>query len=83
MTLRFRSPSLVAAALVAGTTLSLSASSAAAQGKGADPLAAEIETRMAAVMPKVVAWRRDIHEHPELSNQETRTAALVEWTRSP
>jgi amidohydrolase len=33
---------------------------------------------MAAVMPKVVAWRRDIHEHPELSNQETRTAALVE-----
>lgn len=26
---------------------------------------------------KVVAWRRDIHEHPELGNQETRTAALV------
>lgn len=28
-------------------------------------------------MPKVVSWRRDIHEHPELSGQETRTAALV------
>ncbi|WP_201985055.1 amidohydrolase [Hymenobacter rubidus] len=27
--------------------------------------------------PKVIAWRRDIHEHPELGNQETRTAALV------
>lgn len=27
--------------------------------------------------PKVLAWRRDIHEHPELGNQETRTAALV------
>ncbi|TGE09625.1 amidohydrolase [Hymenobacter fodinae] len=26
---------------------------------------------------QVVAWRRDIHEHPELGNQETRTAALV------
>ena len=26
---------------------------------------------------KVIAWRRDIHEHPELGNQETRTAALV------
>src|SRR5690554_7954782 len=26
---------------------------------------------------KVVAWRRDIHEHPELGNRETRTAALV------
>ena len=25
----------------------------------------------------VIAWRRDIHEHPELSNRETRTAALV------
>ena len=78
MTLRLRCPSLVAAALVAGATLSLSASPAAAQSKATDPLAAEIETRMTAVMPKVVAWRRDIHEHPELSNQETRTAALVE-----
>ena len=26
---------------------------------------------------KVIAWRRDLHEHPELGNQETRTAALV------
>jgi amidohydrolase len=26
---------------------------------------------------KVISWRRDIHEHPELSNREERTAALV------
>ena len=26
---------------------------------------------------KVIAWRRDIHENPELSYHETRTAALV------
>ena len=32
---------------------------------------------MTAVMPKVVGWRRDIHEHPELSGDEVRTAALV------
>jgi amidohydrolase len=29
------------------------------------------------VAPKVVTWRRDIHAHPELSNREFRTAALV------
>lgn len=26
---------------------------------------------------KCIAWRRDIHEHPELGNRETRTAKLV------
>ncbi|SNC76405.1 carboxypeptidase Ss1. Metallo peptidase. MEROPS family M20D [Hymenobacter gelipurpurascens] len=26
---------------------------------------------------QVVAWRRDIHEHPELGNMETRTAGIV------
>jgi amidohydrolase len=29
------------------------------------------------IMPRVIEWRRDIHEHPELGNFETRTAALV------
>jgi len=38
------------------------------------PLMAE---RAKAVEQKVIAWRRDIHEHPELGNQEKRTAALV------
>ncbi|MFS8638308.1 MAG: amidohydrolase, partial [Gemmatimonadota bacterium] len=28
-------------------------------------------------MDKVVAWRRDIHQHPELSNREFRTSKLV------
>ena len=27
--------------------------------------------------PKVVSWRRDIHEHPELGNREIRTAELI------
>ncbi|MCW3093596.1 MAG: N-acyl-L-amino acid amidohydrolase [Ferruginibacter sp.] len=26
---------------------------------------------------KVIAWRRDLHEHPELGNQETRTASII------
>lgn len=36
-----------------------------------------IEQQIPAVTPKMVAWRRDIHEHPELSGQEVRTAELV------
>ena len=40
-------------------------------------LDAEIDRRAALVQGKVVAWRRDIHAHPELSNRETRTADLV------
>lgn len=40
-------------------------------------LSAETVARIAALEPKVVAWRRDIHEHPELGNREVRTAKLV------
>ncbi len=40
-------------------------------------LHAEINAAAAAAEPAVVAWRRDIHEHPELGNREHRTAALV------
>jgi amidohydrolase len=43
----------------------------------AQSLPQEIDARAAAILPKVVAWRRDIHQHPELSNRETRTAKLV------
>ncbi|HEY5061679.1 MAG TPA: hypothetical protein VII52_09100 [Gemmatimonadaceae bacterium] len=35
----------------------------------------EIDRRTAAVLPSVVEWRRDIHQHPELSFQETRVGA--------
>ena len=40
-------------------------------------LTPQVLQRIAALEPKVVAWRRDIHEHPELGNRETRTAKLV------
>ena len=40
-------------------------------------LAADVNTKIDAVMPKVVKWRRDFHQHPELSNQEFRTAKIV------
>lgn len=39
--------------------------------------AADLDAALAAVEPRVIEWRRDIHQHPELSNREFRTAALV------
>ncbi|MGB8378350.1 MAG: amidohydrolase [Rhodanobacteraceae bacterium] len=41
--------------------------------------AAANTTRQAvqAALPDVIAWRRDFHEHPELSNREVRTSKIV------
>lgn len=55
--------------------LVLIASPLAAQAPSA--LLTDIDRRVPTVTDSVVAWRRDIHEHPELSGQETRTAGLV------
>lgn len=41
-------------------------------------LEAEVRRRARAVEEKLIAWRRDIHQHPELGDQETRTSKLVE-----
>jgi amidohydrolase len=38
---------------------------------------ADLEREFAAVRDQLIAWRRDIHQNPELGNRETRTAALV------
>ncbi len=50
------------------------------------PLAAQSQSKLIqqanertdAIEQKVVNWRRDIHEHPELGNREFRTAELIE-----
>lgn len=39
--------------------------------------APSVDARVAAVEPRVIAWRRDIHAHPELGNREFRTAGVV------
>ncbi|MFY1988955.1 amidohydrolase [Achromobacter xylosoxidans] len=43
----------------------------------APELATQIDQRAKAIEDKLIAWRRDIHQHPELGNQETRTSKLV------
>lgn len=40
-------------------------------------LEAQIRSRAAAVQKKIVTWREDIHQHPELGEQEVRTSSLV------
>ena len=56
---------LLLAALAATTSLPASA---------ADP---QVEAMAATVDAKVLAWRRDLHQHPELGNREVRTARQV------
>ncbi len=43
----------------------------------ADAQREEVTAAAAALQERVVTWRRDIHQHPELSNREERTAAKV------
>ncbi|MGE0582641.1 MAG: amidohydrolase [Steroidobacteraceae bacterium] len=43
----------------------------------AGPSDADIAALVTKENPRVVAWRRDFHQHPELSNREVRTAGIV------
>jgi amidohydrolase len=62
---------LAAAVLALEVVMStLSAAPAPAVARRIDDAAAKVE-------PKVIAWRRDIHQHPELGNREVRTAKIV------
>ena len=40
-------------------------------------MSAEIEAATAKIMPQVIAWRRNIHQNPELGNREVKTAKLI------
>jgi len=42
-----------------------------------DLLLGKVDELSDKLMPKVIAWREDIHQHPELSNREFRTAGIV------
>jgi amidohydrolase len=58
------------------TGLGLALAAPAAQAQNA-ALHARIAQLAATEQAKVVTWRRDLHEHPELGNEETRTAQLI------
>ncbi len=46
-------------------------------GFSQNPQSARIEKLSKDIEPKVIAWRRDFHQHPELGNEEVRTAKIV------
>jgi amidohydrolase len=49
----------------------------AAGPAGAAVSDAKLQAAATAAMPQVLAWRRDFHQHPELSNREVRTSKIV------
>ncbi len=64
------------ALLLAGASLALPAL-AEETASTTDGLTERVLERAPKLQSKAIAWRHDIHEHPELGNREKRTAALV------
>jgi amidohydrolase len=68
---------------VVAITLSAAAPAFAQKPKPAPALSAldaihqRIDRQADLVLPRVVAWRRDFHQHPELGNREVRTSKIV------
>jgi amidohydrolase len=56
-------------------SLLLLANSIDAQKK--ENLDSYIESAVTKIEPKTIAWRRDLHQNPELGNREVRTAKLI------
>ncbi len=83
MTSRIHSPAragsaaLFPSALLHRFTLLLVCSSLLAATAAADIAPNELESAAKKVAPKVIEWRRDLHQHPELSNREVRTSEIV------
>ena len=65
------------ALLSLGLSIGLAAMSSAAWAESDPQLRSQLAEEVNAVAADVISWRRDIHEHPELSNREFRTSKLV------
>jgi len=57
--------------LIAASLLALARSAGAAE---------TVRQMLQPSLPEITAWRRDLHEHPELGNREVRTSAFVAQT---
>jgi len=70
MTRISKSPSFIFFAVVAALGL-------AAGGAAAQDLNARLDAAISKLEPRVIEWRRDFHQNPELSNREFRTSKIV------
>lgn len=61
--------------LLAASTLALTLAAGAAHA--ATVPVETVDAAVQRILPEVTAWRRDLHQHPELGFAETRTAGVV------
>jgi amidohydrolase len=61
------------------STMALALSIASPNSGFADTASLEkvVRDKVASIEGKLIAWRQDIHQHPELGDQETRTSGVV------
>ncbi|HXG88913.1 MAG TPA: amidohydrolase [Vicinamibacterales bacterium] len=57
--------------------VALLAVAAPAKAQTVNPLTMQVDRLTQELLPQVVTWRRDFHQHPELGNRETRTAKVI------
>jgi len=55
----------------------LAVAAAPAEAQTVNPLTMQVDRLTQELLPQVVTWRRDFHQHPELGNRETRTAKVI------
>jgi amidohydrolase len=64
-------------AALSALSLALALCATVTPAHAADGARPEVAAQAQRLQPKVLAWRRDIHQFPELGNREVRTAKLV------
>lgn len=57
--------------------LGVAAFAAPAHAQSAPGFSPSVESSIQTVLPRMIAWRRDFHQNPELSYEEVRTARIV------
>lgn len=63
--------------IFAGAVIAAMLLATPSQAQTAGGFSPATESSIESVLPRMVAWRRDFHEHPELSYEEVRTARIV------